>query len=159
MDNAHVKGADALNRRLTAISPQKGKTGKAILKGWQIRTVRGAKEKVRRRSGHLGRTIHAGMVTDTRATVEADAPYAAAIEFGARPHIIVPKHAKILAWSSNRGDYRLSGSLRKGRSANVFARQVNHPGNRPYPFLMPASREAMEEVGTDAIIAAWNGAA
>lgn len=156
----HVKGDRELIKRLTAIGLQDGRVGPRILRTWQIKTVAGAKIRVRRRSGHLGRTIHPGPIGQRAATVEADAPYAAAIEFGARPHVIVPRNAKILAWSSNRADYRLTGSLRKGASANVFARRVNHPGNQPYPFLMPAAREALESsdlVGE--IVAAWNGAA
>lgn len=153
----HVKGDEQLKKRLGAVA--KTARGGGILREWQMKTVAGAKRKVRRRSGHLGRTIHAGSVSGTRATVEADAPYAAAIEFGARPHLIVPRHARILAWSSNRGDYRLSGSLRKGKSANVFARVVHHPGNAPYPFLMPAAQEALGDGLAAHLIAAWNEAA
>lgn len=156
----HVKGDRELQKRLTAIGLQDGRVGSRILRKWQINTVKGAKVKVRRRSSHLGMSIHPGAVNSRTAQVEASAPYAAAIEFGAKPHIIVPRNARMLAWSSNRGDYRQTGSLRKGAKPDVFARLVHHPGNRPYPYLMPAAREALDSgdlVGE--IVAAWNGAA
>ena len=52
--------------------------------------------------------------------------YAAPINDGARPHVIKPRRAKLLRF--------LSG----GRF--VFARSVNHPGNRAYRFLYNATR-------------------
>ncbi len=53
--------------------------------------------------------------------VAAGAPYAAAIEHGARPHKIRAKYRKALRWSVPTG-FR-------------FATEVNHPGNRAYRFL------------------------
>jgi len=52
--------------------------------------------------------------------------YAQPIDMGARPHVIKPRRAKMLRF--------LSG----GRF--VFARSVNHPGNRAYQFLYKATR-------------------
>lgn len=52
--------------------------------------------------------------------------YAQPIDMGARPHVIKPRRAKLLRF--------LSG----GRF--VFARSVNHPGNRAYQFLYKATR-------------------
>lgn len=57
------------------------------------------------------------------------APYAGAIDGGARPHLIVPRKAKLL---------RFIG--RDGRT--VFTKRVNHPGNRPYKFLYFATDAA-----------------
>lgn len=55
--------------------------------------------------------------------------YASAIDGGARPHVIVPKRGKFLRF--------------RGRGGNmVFARRVNHPGNRPYKFLYRATNAA-----------------
>lgn len=50
--------------------------------------------------------------------------HAEALEFGARPHVIVPRRAKFLR-------FMVKGKL-------VFARKVNHPGNKPYKFLYRA---------------------
>lgn len=60
--------------------------------------------------------------------------YASAIEFGSRPHIIRPRHAKALRF--------------RGASGIVFARYVNHPGNRPYLFLRRATDIAGERTKT-----------
>jgi len=56
------------------------------------------------------------------------AKYAGAIDQGARPHIIRPRRRKFLV-------FRVRGKL-------VFARKVNHPGNRPYKFLYKATNSA-----------------
>lgn len=53
--------------------------------------------------------------------VRDGADYALAVHDGARPHRIYPRNASVLAWPSGSG-------MR-------FARYVNHPGNRPNPFL------------------------
>jgi len=153
LDN--VKGDYQLIQRLRAISPDSGPVGRDILKAWQIRGVAHAKRKVRRKTGNLGRSIHAGaIVGGTSATIEASAVYAAPIEFGARPHVIVPVHARVLAWGGAR---RLTGSLRKGASPTNFARKVNHPGNRAYPFLHPGGAEALADIDmAREIILAWN---
>ncbi len=55
-------------------------------------------------------------------------PYASAIDQGARPHVITPKRGKFLRFV--------------GRNGIVFARRVNHPGNRPYRFLYNATDAA-----------------
>jgi hypothetical protein len=51
--------------------------------------------------------------------------YAAAIDRGARPHVIRPRRAKMLRFVAGGGV--------------VFARKVNHPGNRAYRFLYRAA--------------------
>ena len=43
--------------------------------------------------------------------------------------------------------------------AQFFARRVNHPGTKPYPFLVPAARRALEAVGLGKVIEAWNDGA
>jgi len=47
--------------------------------------------------------------------------YASDVEFGTKPHVIVPKNKKALHWKSGGKD--------------VFAKKVNHPGTRPQPFI------------------------
>jgi hypothetical protein len=48
--------------------------------------------------------------------------YARYVEYGTRPHRIVPRRRQALYW--------------KGAEHPVYA--VNHPGGKPYPFLRPA---------------------
>lgn len=55
--------------------------------------------------------------------------YAAAHHEGAKPHVIRPKNAASLA-------FRVHGRL-------VFAKRVNHPGNRPNPYLARWLKEAV----------------
>lgn len=49
------------------------------------------------------------------------AEHALFVEFGTKPHIIVPKEKKALKWKSGGSD--------------VFAKKVYHPGTRPQPFI------------------------
>jgi hypothetical protein len=145
-----VQGADALIRRLKAIQEPN-----PVLRVWQLDTIAEAKRTVRRKTGHLGRSIVPGSISRDSASVEARTPYAATIEKGSRPHIIKPKKAKVLAWGGNR---RLSGKLRKGSRATNFATIVHHPGTKPYPFLLPAAKKAAGRF-RDAVVRAWNDAA
>lgn len=54
--------------------------------------------------------------------LDNSAKYADAIDQGARPHTIVPRRAKFLRFIGRDGK-------------TVFARRVNHPGNRAYKFM------------------------
>lgn len=55
--------------------------------------------------------------------------YAAAHHEGAKPHVILPKKGKYLRFA-------VGGRI-------VFTTRVNHPGNRPNPFLARWLREAV----------------
>jgi hypothetical protein len=145
-----VQGSDELQARLKAL----GST-QLVLREAQIRTVREAKLLVHRKTGHLGRSIVPGRLTKDSATVEARTPYAATVELGSKPHVIRPKKAKVLAWGGTR---RLSGSLAKGSKPTHFARLVHHPGTKPYPYLVPGAKKALEGF-KDAIVTLWNRAA
>ena len=142
---------DALQARLRAI----GDTH-ADMRALQFSTIHEAQALVHRKTGHLQRNIVPGPVDDTHAVIEARTPYAASLEFGARPHVIVPKKAKVLAWG---GERRLSGRLRSGSAPDHFAKRVNHPGNKPFPYLVPGAKKALEKAGILAgIVTRWNQA-
>lgn len=146
-----IIGIPALQKRLAAI----GK-GRPLLQDIQIRGVREAKIRVARATGFTGRTIHPGELTDHFAIVEAGgaAPF---LEFGTRPHLIVPRTKRVLSWTEGK---RLSGRNRTGAGAGrrIFARRVHHPGTKRQPFLVPAAVEAVRQVGVQPIIDAWNDA-
>jgi len=131
-----------------------------LLREVQLDTIAGAKAKVPRKTGFLGRSIVPGNVTDTLAIVYVNAPYAAAVELGSKPHVIVPKKASVLAWPSAEGSRRLSGRARKGTQKGdmTFAAKVDHPGTKPQPFVVPAAKDALHKHGVDAIIKVWNDA-
>lgn len=151
-----LQGSEGLVRRLSAIAPATSDIDRNMMRRWQILTVANAKRLVRRKTGNLGRSIHPGPVSDRSASVEVSADYASIIEFGSAPHVIVPKHARVLAWGGAR---RLTGSLRTGAKPEFFARRVNHPGTRPYPFLRPGAMKALEdEQIMDQVVLAWNRA-
>ena len=151
-----VEGVNDLQKRLAAMQNTKQQLGLVALAA-----VQEAKGLVPRRTGNLARTIRVGRVTDTSAEVLAGGRnavgYAAAVEFGTRPHLIVPRRAKVLAWGGAR---TLGGRLRKGARATHFARRVNHPGTKPHPYLRPGIAKALKRAGILATITdAWNRAA
>lgn len=150
-----LQGKRQLDARLRAIGDTR-----VLLRDIQIHGVREAKLLVPRKTGNLGRTIRVGTVTNTSASIvaggERNVGYAAAVEQGTRPHVIVPRKAKVLAWGGKR---RLSGSLAKGSKPTHFAMRVNHPGTKAKPYLVPGLRKAATEQGIDAIVNLWNGAA
>lgn len=80
----------------------------------------------RSRTGNLRRSIQRIVESAFRGIifVDAGAKYGEYVEHGTRPHLILPKSKKMLAFKSG-------GRL-------VFARKVNHPGSKPYPFMKPA---------------------
>jgi HK97 gp10 family phage protein len=144
-------GAVSLRKRLAAI-----KDVRPILRDIQLAAVAEAKRRVPRKTGHLGRSIKAGRVTKRSATVEANARYAAYVEFGTKPHVIRPKTKKALAWAPS-GQTRLSGRPRKG-AKRIFATIVNHPGTKAQPFLRPAVEAAVERQSVARIVEKWNKA-
>jgi len=146
-----VQGMDALQRRLKAIGELQ-----PAMRAVQLSTIHEAQARVHRKTGHLQRSIVPGPVSDTHAVIEARTPYAAALEEGAKPHIIKPKNRKVLAWGGGR---RLTGTLRKGEKADHFATLVHHPGNKPFPYLVPGAKAALEKAGILAeIVTRWNKA-
>lgn len=145
-----VQGIDDLLRRIDAMGQTHG-----VLKVLQVVTVQEAQKTVPRKTGNLQRNIRPGRVTGSSAEVEARTPYAAAVEFGTKPHIIRPRYAKVLAWG---GPRRLSGRLKKGGKATNFAKVVHHPGTRAQPYLLPAARKAVQRV-QEALVNLWNRAA
>ena len=145
-----MQGVDALLARLEAIGEPR-----PVLRVAQLATVREAKLLVHRKTGHLGRSIVPGAISGDHAKVEARTPYAATVELGSRAHVIRPKKAKVLAWGGTR---RLSGALAKGSKPTHFAREVHHPGTKPYPYLIPGAKKAVADL-KDVIVSLWNKAA
>ena len=151
--SASISGIPQLRARITAITPNA-----ALMRTIALSAVREQKILVPRKTGNLGRSIHLGAVTPSRAETIASASYAAYVETGTRPHVIRPKNRKALRWAAS-GDARLSGSPRSGGRVR-FAKRVNHPGTRAKPFMVPGAKKAVEAVGLKATVeSAWNSAA
>jgi len=156
---SRLRGKRQLQARLKAI----GQT-RTLLQQLQLETIAEAKRLVPRKTGHLGRSIVPGRLSDDSAVVEARTTYAAAVEFGTKRHIIVPRHARVLAWPASEGGRRLSGRARtkggKPTGPTAFAMKVNHPGTKAQPYLIPAAKAAFERHGLrDIIVKLWNQAA
>lgn len=153
--NFRLEGGPGLQRRLVAI----GNAPKTMLQDVGLNAVREAKILVHRKTGNLGRTIRIGTLTDSYVEVKAggqlNVGYAAAVEFGSRAHVIVPRRASVLAWG---GERTLGGRLRSGSRSTHFARRVRHPGSRPYPYLIPGLAKALDRLGLGKLIEAWNKA-
>lgn len=89
-----------------------------------------AKRRARYKTGNLRRLIHvskAASAGDLSAEVTSEANYSSIIEEGSAAHVIVPKNAKVLAFTMD--------------GEQIFARSVNHPGTRAYPFMKPTAGE------------------
>lgn len=154
-DNGEIEGTDELLDRLAALGDTRKLLGQLALLA-----VARAKDLVPRKTGNLGRTIRLGQVTDNDAQILAGGiggvGYAQAVEYGTRPHEIVPRYKSALAWGGSR---RLSGNLKSGSGATVFAKRVRHPGTQAKPYLRPAVEEVVAEHGAEFLIKAWNDAA
>jgi hypothetical protein len=150
-----IEGMAALNKRLAATGDTRKFLGQLALMA-----VARAKQLVPRKTGNLGRTIRLGQVTEHDAQIVAGGQfgvgYAQAVEYGSRPHDIVPRYKQVLAIPI--GATRLSGSARSG-SGVVFTKRVHHPGTKAQPYLMPAAQEVVSKSGIEILIKAWNDAA
>jgi len=151
-----ITGQKELAARINAL----GRFPADLMRETGIRAVAEAKHLVPRKTGNLGRTIRISALTADRVEVSAGGTrgvgYAAAVELGTKPHIILPKRAKALAWGGAR---TLAGRVRSGGRPTHFARKVRHPGTRAQPFLVPGLEKAVTLVGLDGLIKRWNGAA
>ncbi len=155
-----LEGARGLSRRLSAIG---GPTAnRRTLTTLQAAAIRESKILAPRKTSNLSRSIHPGMVTDDYAEIRVSAAYAAAQEFGAKPHDIKPKRqggVLAFAWVRKGGQVRLTGSPTTSNQQMSFFRGVHHPGNPAHPFMAPGMRRAVENAGlSKAIIQEWNNA-
>lgn len=76
------------------------------------------------------------LVTQNEVTagVEAHAEYAMFVHEGTRPHTIMPRNVKVLAWKPRGGDV-------------VYAKHVNHPGTKAQPWLRLSAQVASSRHG------------
>ena len=102
---------------------------KKVVKNSAFNIERNAKSSASVKTGHLRRSISTKM-GDMEATIHtSNLKYAPMVEFGTKPHIIRAKNKKALYW--------------KGATHPV--KQVNHPGNRAKPYLIPAFEKEKDQ--------------
>ena len=84
-------------------------------------------------TGHLRRSI-ATKIGDMEVTVHtSNVKYARGVEEGTRSHIIRPKNKKALYW----------------KGAKHPVKQVNHPGSKAKPYLIPAFNSEKDKIIED----------
>lgn len=91
------------------------------------------------RTGKLQKSMRARVVrTSGGKLIRITNPrkYAQAIDTGAKPHVIRPRRRQFLRFRARSGQM-------------VFARRVNHPGNRPYKFGWKATHSAHRVLGQE----------
>ena len=85
------------------------------------------------KTGHLIRSISTD-VKGLEATIHtSNLKYAPMVEFGTKAHIIRPKNKKALYW----------------KGANRPVKQVNHPGSKAKPYLIPAFEDEKDKFIND----------
>ena len=100
-----------------------------VVKNSAFNIERSAKSSASVKTGHLKRSISTKM-GDMEATIHtSNLKYAPMVEFGTRPHIIRAKNKKALYW--------------KGATHPV--KQVNHPGSKAKPYLIPAFEKEKDQ--------------
>ena len=100
-----------------------------VVKNSAFNIERNAKSSASVKTGHLRRSISTKM-GDMEATIHtSNLKYAPMVEFGTRPHIIRAKNKKALYW--------------KGATHPV--KQVNHPGSKAKPYLIPAFEKEKDQ--------------
>lgn len=151
-----VVGADALNRRLTAVAS--ANVGKGVLGRLGLRVVREYKLNVARKTGNTGRSAHIASAGPTAVRVVAGGA-ARYLEEGTRPHVIRPRTKKALRWGATASDRRLSGRVRTNGNAR-FAKEVHHPGTKARPVMKQSVQTAVRQSNlSEVIVTVWDEAA
>ena len=127
---------DELNKfsvELVKLSDETEDNVKKVVKNSAFNIERNAKSNLTKNksvdTGHLRR----GISTDIKgleATIHtSNIKYAPGVEYGTRAHIIRPKSKKALYW----------------KGAKHPVKQVNHPGSRAKPYLIPAFEKEKDQ--------------
>ncbi|ADO45309.1 hypothetical protein Hydth_0913 [Hydrogenobacter thermophilus TK-6] len=87
------------------------------------------------RTGNLQRSITWYMSTENSARIIAQADYAKYVEFGTKPHTILPKRRKALKIPTAEG--------------YIFRKKGNHPGSKPYPYFFANLQDRAKRVALE----------
>jgi len=75
---------------------------------------------------------------NNKVIINVDSPYATALEFGSKPHVIKPKPGKkLLSWEVKEVS-KFSSAMDKKLGDWFYFKSVKHPGSQPQPFLRKA---------------------
>ncbi|MCK9601994.1 MAG: hypothetical protein M0R06_23315 [Sphaerochaeta sp.] len=141
MMTIEVKGLAEATQKFSA-APQRlvselGKAMRQSVRDLHRQAVREAPVNKQSGGGNLRQMIGSS-ASGLKGSVVAKASYSAYVHEGTKPHIIVPRRARVLA---------------NKRTGQFFGRKVNHPGTKANPFLA----RALEKI-TDKIAGHFNAA-
>jgi HK97 gp10 family phage protein len=95
--------------------------------------------------GNLRQKITSKMLSKLSGVIESMAKYSLYVEEGTRPHIIRPRNAKSLSWTSSG---TVTGPRGGSKTVNnrFFARVVHHPGTQANPYMKRAVNNTKAKV-------------
>jgi hypothetical protein len=133
----------------------------AVLMRLATETHRIFVEKAPRRTGRLVSSAYVILQRRGMWVMRVDAPYAAVVEFGSRPHIIRPRRAKALRFEVG-GEVVFARYIRRGDKIItpkhgrvfrfeiprrvVFAKKVEHPGTKGQFIIMGALNRVLRKI-------------
>lgn len=133
-----INGLDSLIANSKRAGPQFTQGLKVAMRDSVLLTQNNASKIVpgrfKNQTGNLRRSISQKVFGADKGLVFVNdtAPYGEYVEFGTKPHVIRPKNRKMLAFKSN--------------GITIFAKKINHPGSKPYPFMEPAFQESQPQI-------------
>ncbi len=133
-----VKGIEELKRNIGRYKSAFNQVLEAAVLAGCLPIQNEAKQRIRKKTRTTASSIHSEIVerrpSYAMGAVGSDSEVARHLEFGTKPHVIVPKNKKALYWPG----------------AAHPVKKVSHPGTPPYPFLRPAydtkKNEAIENM-------------
>jgi hypothetical protein len=135
-------------------------TARAADVGAKAGVAHAKKGRFKDRTGRLRSEIHAEPAILGPAAFEWDivsaTPYAPFIEYGTRPHWIRPRKVRgFIGPLQEHGSRRKDGGHERAylrfvvNGRVVFAKEVDHPGNDPIPFMRPGGEVAGEMMAVE----------
>lgn len=133
---------DSLNKAFADLNKYSGLVKERVKKE-VIRTAYAidskSKSLVRVDKGRLRQSIHPEFtigslnvsIPNNGAVVGTNVEYASHVEYGTKPHLILPKNRSVLRWYKN--------------GAFLFSKSVRHPGTKAYPFMNPAAESERQQ--------------
>ena len=128
--------ADELNKfsvEVTKLSDEVEEDVKKVVKNSAFNIEKNAKSNLTKNksvaTGHLRRGISTDIKGLDAIIHTSNIKYAPGVEYGTKAHIIRPKNKKFLYW----------------KGAKHPVKQVNHPGSKAKPFLVPAFEKEKDQ--------------
>jgi hypothetical protein len=129
--NEIEKVTKALKRAQAEAPEQARQVMRAVAEGMESEI----KDRAPKRTGEMARSIEVEWTGPLTLRVKGS-DVAAYVEFGTKPHDIVPKTKPYLVFRTKQGNW-------------VKTKKVRHPGTKPSPFIQPVVHDVMKSLGDD----------